>query len=77
MHWDEIMKKDRKEVLLRAAYDLIKRSEEGHYVEETGSIKVMYDDANCDGLCLMDDIAAELGLEDGTMAVPLKPDDYD
>ena len=62
---------DRKDILLRAAYDLIKRSTEGSYVEETAAIYVRYDDANCDGHCLMDDIASELGLEERTRPVPL------
>lgn len=64
-------KEYRKEILLRAAYDLLKRSEESYYVQETTSITVRYDDANCDGYCLMEDIAWELGLEDGTKPIPL------
>jgi hypothetical protein len=62
---------DRKDILLRAAYDLIKSSTQDFYVRETVSIFTRYDDANCDGYCLMDDIALELGLEDGTDPIPL------
>lgn len=53
---------DRKEILLRACYDLLKESNESGVlaVEQT----VHYDDADCDGWCLMDDIAAELGIEE-------------
>ena len=62
---------DRKDVLLRAAYDLIKRSSMNHFVEETGSIYIHYDEADCDGLCLMSDIMDELGLEEGTKPIKL------
>lgn len=57
-------KKDRKIVLLRAAYDLLKKSEESHFVKQATAIVVHYDDADCDGYCLMEDIALELGIED-------------
>lgn len=63
--------KDRKDILLRAAYDLLKRSTQNHYVEEAGSIVVQYDGAPCDGLCLMEDIAIELELPAGTPPIPL------
>lgn len=67
---------NRKDVLLRAAYDLIKRSTQSHYVQETTSIQVMYDDANCDGYCLMNDIAFELGFDDDYVEpIPLKKED--
>lgn len=71
---------DRKDILLRAAYDIIKRSTMNRFVEETGSIMAHYDDADyddadCDGLCLMDDIAHELDLDDGTKPIPLRGDD--
>lgn len=63
--------KERKEVLLRAAYDLLKRADQSYYVEQATSILVRFDDANCDGYCLMEDIAYELGLEDSTKPIPL------
>ena len=63
---------NRKEVLLRAAYDLLKSSTRDHHVREATSIVVRYDDANCDGYCLMDDIAAELDLGDDTQPIPLQ-----
>lgn len=62
----------RKDTLLRAAYDLIKRSTMQVFVQETGTILTHYDDADCDGLCLMDDIAAELNLDDDTPPLPLE-----
>jgi hypothetical protein len=64
----------RKNTLLRAAYDLIKRSTQNHFVEETAAILVQYDGANCDGSCLMDDIALELDLPDRTQPIPLLPE---
>jgi len=54
----------RKDILLKAAYDLLKKAEAAHYVEQATAIVVHYDDADCDGYCLMEDIASELGLND-------------
>jgi hypothetical protein len=65
----------RKEILLRAAYDLLKRSTQDHFVREATSIVTRFDDANCDGWCLMEDIASELGLDDDTEPIPLGPED--
>ncbi len=62
---------DRKEILLRAAYDLLKRSTEHNFVQEATSILTHYDDADCDGYCLMEDIATELGLDDDTAPISL------
>jgi hypothetical protein len=66
---------DRKTILLRAAYDLLKRASQDHYVREATSIVTRFDDANCDGYCLMLDIAAELDLDDNTQPIPLGPED--
>lgn len=65
---------DRKEVLLRAAYDLLRRSTQSHFVQEATSILTYYDGANCDGYCLMEDIANELELDDDAEPIPLKPE---
>lgn len=65
---------DRKDILLRAAYDLLKKAEQSRYVEQATSITVRYDDANCDGFCLMEDIMFALELEDGTKPIPLEED---
>jgi hypothetical protein len=62
---------DRKKILLRAAYDLLKRSTQGYYVREATSILTRFDGADCDGQCLMSDIATELGLEEDTEPIPL------
>lgn len=55
---------DRKEVLLRACYDLLKKQTESAYVLNLLDETVYYDDCDCDGGTLMDDIAEELGLDD-------------
>jgi hypothetical protein len=65
---------DRKEILLRAAWDLLKRSTDDHFVREATSIVTRYDDANCDGYCLMEDIANELELDDDAEPIPLGPE---
>jgi len=54
---------DRKEILLKAAYELLKKQELSHYVLNLLEKSVHYDEADCDGYCLMEDIASELGLE--------------
>lgn len=65
---------NRKDVLLRAAYDLLKRSTEDHCVREATAIEVRYDEADCDGYALMTDIASELELDDAehTPPIPLR-----
>lgn len=66
---------NRKDVLLRAAYDLLKRADDSHYVLEATHILVFYDEANCDGHCLMEEIAMELGLEEGEPPIQLGKED--
>jgi hypothetical protein len=65
-------KENRKDVLLRAAYDLLKRSDKMAYIEEACSIQAFYDNCNCDGYCLMEDIEHELELDEGTKPLPLE-----
>jgi hypothetical protein len=55
---------DRKEVLLRAAYDMLKKIRSAPYVISPFQTTVFYDEADCDGYCLMEDIAIELELDD-------------
>jgi len=55
---------DRKTVLLKAAYDLLKKCNEGPYVKDVMGETAFYDDAECDGWCLATDIAFELDLEE-------------
>ena len=56
---------DRKIILLRACYDILKKCRDSHFVLSPMEITVFYDDADCDGACLMDDIAIELDIEEG------------
>lgn len=56
------MPEDRKVILLRAAYDLLKKCERSYYVLHAPNVTVTYDGAECDGSCLMSDIEDELGL---------------
>lgn len=55
---------DRKEILLRACYDLLKKQTESVYVLNLLEETVHYDDSDCDGSVLMDDIAEELGIDE-------------
>lgn len=66
---------DRKEILLRAAYDLLMRSSAPGFIQDAQEILVRYDNADCDGYCLMNDIAIELDIDDGTKPIPLGYDD--
>jgi hypothetical protein len=54
----------RYETLLKAAYELLKKQEKSGYTLDLLSETVFYDEADCDGYCLMEDIAIELDLED-------------
>jgi len=54
---------NRKEILLKAAYDILKKCHDSEYVVEAMGETAFYDDAECDGNCLLDDIAIELGLD--------------
>ena len=55
---------DRKEVLLRACYELLMRQVESGYVLNLLDEIVHYDDTDVDGNCLLEDIRYELGLEE-------------
>ena len=47
---------ERAKTLLKAARDLLKRQEDAFYVLNLLSETVRYDEAECDGYCLMEDI---------------------
>ena len=51
---------DRKITLLKACRDLLKKQEDAGYVLDLLSETVFYDDAECDGNCLLEDIETEL-----------------
>lgn len=55
-------KRDR--LLLRACYDMFKKLRDAHRVESPFETTVFYDEADCDGYCLMNDIEIELELEE-------------
>lgn len=55
---------DRKEVLLKACYDLLMIQAESGYVLNLLDETVHYDDTDVDGNCLLEDIRNELGLEE-------------
>lgn len=52
---------DRKDILLKACYELLKKQDDSSFVLNLLSETVYYDEANCDGYCLMEDIQTELG----------------
>lgn len=54
---------DRKDVLLKAAFDLLAKCNNSPYVLHAPAQVVEYDGADCDGSCLMEDIAEELGFD--------------
>ncbi len=53
----------RAEVLLRAAFDLLSKQRDSGYTLDLLGETAFYDGVECDGSCLMDDIAAELNLD--------------
>lgn len=50
--------------LLKATLDLLKKCGEGRYVKDALRETVFYDEAECDGACLANDIADLLGVEE-------------
>ena len=53
---------DRKKVLLKAAYDILVKCDKGPYVVNALEQTAFYDETDCDGYCLKDDIYNELEL---------------
>lgn len=53
----------RKDILLKAAFDLFKKQERSGYVINILCETAYYDGTDCDGYCLMDDIATELEID--------------
>ena len=50
----------RAKTLLKATYDLLKKCDDSYHVKDVLGEKVMYDNAECDGICLMEDIESFL-----------------
>lgn len=48
-----MIKPDRKVILLRAAFDMLRKCEDSPFVVSPMETVVFYDDADCDGSCLM------------------------
>jgi hypothetical protein len=71
----ERINEDRKDTLLRAAYDILKRCSEGPYVVSPSEVCARWDNANCSGDCLMEEIACLLELEVYEPPIPLENDD--
>ena len=55
---------DQRVVLLRAAYDLLKKCDEGSYVKNALAVEVEYNGAQGDGFSLMNDIADLLNIDE-------------
>jgi hypothetical protein len=72
-------KLERRDVLLRAAYDILTKCDRSHFVLSAISTTAFYDDAVCDGSCLRGEIADILGIDDHSDPIPVPKDhrDYD
>ena len=55
---------NRKDILLRATYDILKKCDEGPYMKDVFEQTAIWDGAECDGMCLMEEIAEILGIEE-------------
>ncbi len=51
---------NRKDILLKAAFELLQKQKHAFYLLDLLGETVFYDNAECDGNCLMEDIASEL-----------------
>jgi len=54
---------ERKDILLRAAYNILKKCTGSVYLENVLAVTDFWDGVECDGYCLMDDIAALLEID--------------
>ena len=55
---------ERKDTLLKATHELLSKQDKSAFVLNLLSETVHYDDADCDGYCLMNDIEINLDLGD-------------
>ena len=55
---------DRKITLLKACRDLLRKQNDSCYVLNLLSETVFYDDVDCDGYCLLEDIEMELEMSE-------------
>jgi hypothetical protein len=54
----------RERELLKAAYDILKKCHDSTYVLDVMSTTAFYDEVDCDGYCLANDIANLIGEEE-------------
>lgn len=54
---------DRAEMLLKATYDILHKQKDSYYVLNILEQTAVWDGVECDGYCLMEDIAEFLGIE--------------
>ena len=47
---------DRRNILLKATLDTLKSCDEGPYVKNVFEVTAIWDEAECDGWCLMEEI---------------------
>lgn len=71
MYYGWAMDPNRKDILLRACYDMLKIQDDSHITPSPLEIETFYDGVMCDGYCLKQDIETVLNLEEDTQ--PLKP----
>ena len=57
-------KYNRMKILLKAAFDILKKQKESPYVLNCLATTAIWDDAECDGYCLMEEIAEILEIDD-------------
>lgn len=55
---------ERKDTLLKATHELLSKQDESGFVLNLLTETVHYDDVDCDGYCLMNDIEIDLDLRD-------------
>ena len=58
------MDEERAKILLKAAYDLLHKQTESFYVLNLLTETAVWDDAECDGYCLMEEIAELLNIKE-------------
>lgn len=56
----------RAETLLKATYRLLEKCEESPFVQDPLEMTITYDEAECDGYCLMNDIEHWFSMSDLT-----------
>ena len=57
------MAEDRRDILLKAAYEILQECNKGPYVKNVFEQTAVWDEAECDGYCLMEEIGELLGIE--------------